>query len=252
MLSVMSRRRILLCRSPTDGADSLLRLVTRYFNATDSILINLRLKQRVSLPEAVVATTITAVAESNVRPTVARAPRLNRMNRSYEVGLKDMQREAQFSDIMVMGNPQYQALAGEYTAHEATCASLFSCPMLVAPPGEEKVEQIILIDDGEPVTYQQIKHMAYLLPTLCQTTPTTLLITSDQRGYVSAQEEKLWVAYLKLHFAHLAVHRVATVSEPVLSMVGCTKNVLLINPASRFFPPLHRALTPLKQFSLVL
>lgn len=71
---------------------------------------------------------------------------------------------------------------------------------------EERVEQVILVDDGEPTTYQQIKYMACLLPKLCLATPITLPLARHHHGYVLAQEEKLWINYLKLHFAHLAVH----------------------------------------------
>ena len=87
--------------------------------------------------------------------------------------LKDLLRKARFSDVLVM---------------------------------EERVEQIILVDDGELAAYQQIEYMTCLLPKLCLSTPITLLLARHHHGYVSAQEEKQWIYYLKLHFAHLAVH----------------------------------------------
>ncbi|MGB3779491.1 MAG: hypothetical protein WA960_14115 [Tunicatimonas sp.] len=102
-------------------------------------------------------------------------------------------------------------------------------PTLVVPQGEEQVDQIILVDDGELVTYQQIKYLACLFSELCATTPTTLLIAQEQHGYVSAQDGNLWINYLKLHFAQLAVHRVVENSMHTLpTALDYTKNALTI------------------------
>ena len=95
--------------------------------------------------------------------------------------------------------------------------------------------------------------MACLLPKLCLATPTTLFIARHHDGYVSAQEEKLWIEYLKLHFAHLAVHRVDQQSAHMLPiMVDYTKNALLISPTPTSPTPLHQVLAPLKRFRLIL
>ena len=250
----MNRKRILLCRNQADNFDTLLGLISYYFNSADNIFVNLQLKQDRLLSEAGSSSVVVSNSEKRIRPATGRLPRSRRSLRGYEATVKDLLREARFSDVLVMEETYYQQLCDECGAKKSVNPLLLSCPVLVAPVGEERVEQIILVDDGEPTTYQQIKYMACLLPKLCLATPTTLLLAHHHNdGYVSAQEEKLWINYLKLHFAHLAVHRVDQQSAHMLPiMVDYTKNALLISPTPTSSTSLHQALAPLKRFHLIL
>ena len=249
----MNRKRILLCRNQADGFDALLGLISYYFNSADNIFVNLQLKQDRLLSEVVSSSAVIDNPKKRIRSATSRSPRSKRFLRGYEATFRDILREARFSDVLVMEDTHYQQLCDECGTKKSVHPSLLSCPILVAPAGEERVEQIILVDDGEQTTYQQIKYMACLLPKLCLATPTTLLMTRHHDGYVSAQEEKLWIEYLKLHFAHLAVHRVDQQSAHMLPiMVDYTKNALLISPTPTSPISLHQALAPLKRFHLIL
>jgi hypothetical protein len=247
----MNRKRILLCQNQADGFNSLLGLISYYFGAADTVFVNLPLKQDRFLSEVGSLSAVVSTPEKRIRSATDRLPRSRRSHRGYEATVKDLLREARFSDVLVMEDAYYQQLCDHTTA--SGFPLYVSCPILVAPAGEERVEQIILVDDGAPTTYQQIKYMACLLPKLCRATPTTLLLAHHHDGYVSAQEEKLWINYLKLHFAHLAVHRVDQQSARMLSMmVDYTKNALMISPTPTSPPLLHRVLAPLKRFRLIL
>ena len=245
----MDRKRILLCRNQVGNPDSLLGLISHYFSSADNIFVNLQLKQDQLVSEAASANPIAGGTKGH-HSAVKHPPRPRRFYRGYEASVRDIQREARFSDFLVVQDADYQTL---YTNFETTAYPFFlSCPVLVAPAGEERVEQIILVDDGRPLTYQQIKYTACLFPKVCLATPTTLLIAHPPNKLASVQEEKLWVEYLKLHFAHLAVHRVDHRSSRILpTMVDYAKNALIICPTDALSAPLHKVLAPLKQFRLI-
>lgn len=249
----MNRKRILLCQHQAEGFEPLLGLVSRYFNSAESIFVNLQLKQDRLAAEVVSSPAVINAPKKPVRSTKSHLPRAKKPFRSHEATFREVLRETRFSDVLVIEDAAYQLFCDEYRTRRSGHPSLLSCPILVAPAGEECVEQIILVDDGKPATYRQIKYMACLLPTLCLATPTTLFIARHQDEHVAAQEEKLWIEYLKLHFAHLAVHRIDHRSAHILPiMVDYTKNALLISSARSSSTPLGRALAPLKQFNLIL
>jgi hypothetical protein len=205
-----------------------------------------RLKQRPTTPPDG-GPTLTATRQPT-QVSVTRPPARRTLSRAYEATLKDIHREAQFSDLLLIQNTIYPLLD-----RPSSFLPQLVCPVLVAPQGEERINQIILVDDGKPDTYQQVKYLACLFSELCFTTPTTLLIAQAQQGYVSAQNEKLWIHYLRLHFGHLAVHRVVERSAHTLSTaLDYTKNALTIRPTSPLPFRLDDVLTPLKRFELVL
>ena len=243
----MCRKRILLCPGNRSDVASLLRLATYCFSEAEHRLVSLKLKPAVPLKEHTTMTTSRSPMQSSMAPQ----PDRKRWLREYQATLKDLRREAQFSDLLLVEDTTYPLL---YDGAEKSTLSLsLACPVFIAPQGEEQVEQIILVDDGEPTTYQHIKYLACLFSVLCSLTPTTLLITRDQEGYVSTQDEKLWINYLKLHFAQLAVHRVEEKSIHTLSTtVDFTKNALIIHPACPVPSRLHEVLAPLTQFKLLL
>ncbi len=246
----MNRKRILLCRNQADGLDSLLGLTTYYFSSADNIFVNLQMKQDRFVSEVAASGTIIARTKKRVHSAVKQTSKPRRRYRGYEATLRDIQREAQFSDVLVMQDTDYQLLCEN--TESVAYPLLLSCPVLVAPAGEDRVDQVILVDDGEPTTYQQIKHMTCLLPKLCLATPTTLLITHPRSRHASAQEEKLWIEYLKLHFAHLAVQRLDHhLTQMLPFMVDYTKNALVICPIGLLSTPLSEVLAPLKQFQLI-
>jgi len=248
----MNRKRILLCRNQAEGTDPLLSLTSHYFNSSDNILVNLRLKANPSLSEELSTTAVISPPKKRVRSAINRLPNSKSFTRSYEATLRDIQREAQFSDILVIEDSYYQQLCDQHDVKESASSPLVSCPILVAPVGEERVDQVILVDDGALNTCQQIKQMACLLPKLCLATPTTLLIARPPNSYVPAQEERLWIEYLKLHFAHLAVYRVDHQSTHMLPvMVDYNKNALLISPTDTSSASLYQALAPITQFKLI-
>ncbi|WKN41147.1 hypothetical protein [Tunicatimonas pelagia] len=248
----MNRKRILLCRNQTEGLDPLLGFTSYYFNSNNNILVDLRLKSSPLLSEEVSSTAIISPTRRRTRSVVSQATRSKSSIRGYEATFRDIRRESLFSDVLVIDESYYHQLYDEYGTKKSAYSSLFSCPVLVIPTAEDRVEQVILVDDGEPSTYQQIKRMACFLPRLCLATPTTLLIARSSDKYVSAQEEKLWIEYLKLHFAHLAVYRVDHQSMHMLPvMVDYSKNALLISPAKMPSASLYQALAPITQFKLI-
>lgn len=249
----MNRKRILLCRNQTEDFNSLLRLTSYYFSSSNNILVNLHLKSNSTLSEKVSTAEVMSPVKKRTRSAISRLPNHKSGIRGYEATFRDLQREAQFSDILVIEQANYQQLCQEYDIKKSTRYSLFSCPTLVAPAGEDRVNHIILVDDGKPGTYRRIKQMACLFPKLCLATPTTLFITRPPDSHVPAQEEKLWIEYLKLHFAHLAVYRVDQRSMHMLpDMIDYKKNALLISPSDISSAPLYQALEPITQFKLII
>jgi len=249
----MNRKRILLCQNQAEGIDALLSLTSYYFNSSNNILVQLRPKSSSVLSEEVSATGVMPPAKKRTRSATSRSSKIKSAIRGYEATLKDIQREARFSDVLLIEQTNYQQLCEEHDIKRLARSPLFSCPTLVVPAGEERVDHVILVDDGKPSTYRKIKQAACFLPKLCLATPTTLLIARSSGSYVPAQEEKLWIEYLKLHFAHLAVYRVDQQSMHVLpAMVDYKKNALLISPADVPAAPLYQALAPITQFKLII
>ncbi len=226
----------------------LLRLATHYFGDADHRLISLKLKQEV--PAEGYATIVTA--QRRARSTETHLPIGMKLSREYDATAKDIQREAQFSDLLLIEETTYHLLGGGYTTKKLLPPLPLACPVFIVPEGEEHVEQIVLVDDGDPITYQRIKYLACLFSELCSVTPTTLLIARSRNEYALTRDEKLWINYLKLHFAHLAVHRIEERSAHTLpAMLDYTKNALIVPPSCPFPSRLSQVLTPLTQFKLI-
>ena len=245
----MSRKKILLCTDQTGGVASL-RQLTRYcFGESNHRLVSLRVKSK-ALPKGSRRMTLPL---PHPHSTSTRLLPKRKTFREYEATLKDIRREAQFSDLLLIEDTAYQFLFVQNESYPSSSSPRLACPIFVVPDSAERIEQIMLIDDGEPATYQRIKYLAYLFSSLCSTTPTTLLMAREQEGYVAARDEKLWINYLKLHFAHLAVHRVEERFFHTLpTMVDYTKGALTVLPASPLPPQLSNVLAPLTQFRLIL
>ncbi|MGB3781165.1 MAG: hypothetical protein WA960_22560 [Tunicatimonas sp.] len=245
----MSRKRILLCPGERNDASPLLRLSTRCFGEAEHRLV--RLKRKLTIPSDE-SPTLTAT-QRHTRVSVTRLPARRKLSRAYEATLKDIRREAQFSDLLLIEDTIYPLLDDRPQSDPSLFLPQLVCPVLVVPQGEEHIDQIILVDDGKPASYQRIKYLACLFSELCSTTPTTLLIVQAQQEYVSAQDEKLWVHYLKLHFTHLAVHRVVEKSVHTLpTALDYTKSALTIRLTKPLPFRLDQVLTSLKRFELVL
>ena len=248
----MSRKRIVLCLSQSIGSDSVARFVTRYFN-NDHRLIPVYLPA-----EKLVAEELLEIGDIQTsRFAHSNGKSLNGSAESYsttsEAIYDKIYREARFSDLLVVNEDDYHRFFHERNdqAKHGSLASSIPCPKLIIPPQEESIEQIILIDDGMPNTHAQIKYLCCLFAELCLTIPTILLITQGKNNYLSSQEQRLWIDYLKVHFAHLAVHRFEEQMVDTLMFAFDTSRNALLMGSYENSTILRDALASLRQFRLL-
>lgn len=242
----MGRKRIVWCQDPSGTAEA---LTARYFGAGQHRLIRLSLKEAVPEPASVSSL---VVANTSDRLSSASSKLGTDSSGSGGVSVRKLCREARFSDLLVMTDTHYRQFDRSRKATRLTPSSPFACPVLVAPEQEERIEQLILIDDGQPNTRRQIKYVAGLFAELCSAVPTTLLNIHDGTQRISAREEKLWIEYLRLHFASLAVHRIKDqFTEAWSFLTDCYQNALPIGSCRATAMP-TAPLESLKQFRLIL
>lgn len=228
---------------------SLHRLATYCFGDTEHRLVRIDLKQEVPLEEP---TTTTAIRPRRAARATS-LPGPGKAFRAYAATPKDVQREAQFSDLMLIRDDTFPLLQRERAAAPPASSRQLPCPIVVVPGELERIEQIMIVDDGSASTFQRIKRVACLFSRLCSFTVTTLLIARSQGEHVPTQDEKLWINYLKLHFAQLAVHRVEeNFLHTLPTTVDYSKNALIVLPTSPLPGRLGEVLDPLTQFKLFL
>ncbi|MEM6844259.1 MAG: hypothetical protein AAF632_18725 [Bacteroidota bacterium] len=248
----MSRKRILLCLSEPIGDDSVARFVTRYFH-DDHRLIPVYLPAKKLVAEELLE--VEGVPANHFRHSNGKS--LNGSSESYwatcEAAYNKIYSEARFSDLLIIKEKDYHRFFHEKNDQSvlSLLASPIPCPKLIVPSQEESIEQIILIDDGRPATHNQIKCLCCMFAELCLTIPTVLLITQGKNNYLSSQEQRLWIDYLKVHFAHLAVHRFEEQMVATLMFAfDISRNALLMGPYENSATLLD-ALAPLNQFRLL-
>ncbi len=171
-------------------------------------------------------------------------------NSSTNFRFQEMKHEAQSSSLLIIANTHYKKYikkSGSKLPYD------LACPALVVPEGEERIEHIFLIDDGQPDTHRRIKQIADLFTDLCLAIPTTLLLIDERCYPLSRRDEKIWVRYLRLHFTNLAIYRIMdqVMDVPILSlMLDDYQNVLLIE-SHHSLVQLIKPLKSFKRFRLI-
>lgn len=147
--------------------------------------------------------------------------------------VKELLTESQFADLLMIRHTNFHTLCAYYgqkkTMQEVLKKS--GCPILVIPDIATYVEQIVLIYDGISTAIHAIKALHMALPDLCRSLPVTVLIPSPcSRDHIPANEEKLLIEYLRLHFKDLGVHKVCEDSiHTIHSAIDNKKKTLIVN-----------------------
>ncbi len=172
-------------------------------------------------------------------------------------------RETQYADLLIISQQTYNAYVKR--AHEEKPVPFrkllenVGCPVLVLPENSREIEQVVMTFDGTAAAMRGIKQFSYLLPELGGNLPVTVLTTYCEEE-PPFMEEKLFIEYLKQHFANLAVHKLNDETEhTIYSAVGLNTRTLMVvnNPSPRNLPMLSKllnseeTLTPFKLFTQV-
>lgn len=246
----MSRKRIILCLDQPIDRDPVAKFVSRYFDNNHRIV---RLNITAEKPYA---KKLASVNNAQAGHSIANLPGHFACSVNEYVELdtifKQICREARFSDLLIIGEAYYHWLCRWNECQEESAEKFIfpHCPKLIVPLQEESIDQIIIVDDGHPETHYQIKYLSCMFSELCTSIPTVLLTFQDDRNDMSVKEEKLWIDYLKIHFAELAVHRIEQRSNDILMFTNEFSGNVLLMGSWAASTALTNALSPLGQFRL--
>lgn len=164
-------------------------------------------------------------------------------------------KETQYADLLVISQQNYAATVRNSEGVSLLISQMLEkcgCPVLVLPEQSPEIDQVVLTFDGSTAAMNGIKQFSYLLPELGRTLPITVLTTYDPSHMPSAQEEKLFIEYLRQHFDNLALHKLIDGAEhTLLRVVGLSPRTLMVvnNPSPQNLPLLNHLLAKEKPFT---
>lgn len=177
----------------------------------------------------------------SVRATVkAEATFANKKQAIYSSSIKELITESQYADLLVIRNQNYYADCTYYGQHKPIYEVLkkAGCPIMVIPDKLSEIQQIILMYDGTLSSLSVIKHLKMVLSPIYRSLPITVLIPCSKASTFPANEEKMLIEYLKLHFKDLGVHKICEDSAHTIHFaVDPHKNILFVNNYPDQSPP---------------
>ncbi|MDF9796002.1 hypothetical protein OKW21_001265 [Catalinimonas alkaloidigena] len=187
--------------------------------------------------EAVLGSVVKAKSHSKVLESQNK----NKRQSIFSSSIKELITESQYADMLIIRNTNFYADCSYYGQQKSIYEILkkAGCPVMVIPDQLSKIQQIVLIYDGNTTSLSAIKLLRMVLMPICHTLPITVLMPcSKENTLLSSNEEKMLIEYLRLHFKDLGVHKICEESAHTLHFaIDPHKKVLLVyNKPGQSFP----------------
>lgn len=243
----MNRNKILICLNTRDDAQLELAFIDKQLAHPHHLVMKFHLESilRDDDAEAYVLGNLEFVAPKadllasaaqkliKLREDVLVPARNNKRQTICTSSVKELLTESHYADLLIIRSDNFYALCAYY-GQKKTMQEILKksgCPTLIIPDEVGNIEQIVLIYDGTASALYAIKSLRMALPDLCLQLPVTVLIPSSQANeQVTANEEKLLIEYLRLHFKDLGVHKVCENSIHTIHFaIDTEKKALIVN-----------------------
>lgn len=243
----MNRKKILICLNGQDDAQLELSFIQQQMNHPQHQIMRFHLENIMIEQLSEVSYLSSAKSHSYqskqihasashhpVEQEVAiEKPSKHKRQTVFSSSIKELITESQYTDLMVIRSANFYADCSYYGQQKPLYELLkrSGCPILVLPDQPCLIQQIVLIYDGNSASLATIKELRMVLAPICQDLPITVLIPCrKQDNPISANEEKMLIEYLRLHFKDLGVHKICEESAHTIHFtIDPDKKVLIVN-----------------------
>ncbi|WKN31583.1 hypothetical protein PZB74_21800 [Porifericola rhodea] len=232
----MNRKKILICLDVADEGEMEEHFIQTHLHHPENLLLTFYLdnlihsqENELSLVDHANALRHSAIGKQQITSSGKNSKKLSTANHS----LKDILNESQYADLLLINETNYHAYClyyGQARPMEQLLKKA-SCPLLVIPNKKSLIEQILLIYDASPMALITTQSLNFSLHHLCRKLPVTILLPClSSHTLFSAQEEKILIEYLRLHFGNLGIHKVCEASSHTLPYaLEPNRNLLLVS-----------------------
>jgi nucleotide-binding universal stress UspA family protein len=204
--------------------------------------LDIRLQSRLNKKDASART----AAIRNFESSCAKAGIKYITHKDHKAAIRELLAESIYADLLIIDKTETFSRSKEElpTSFSHSLLPHIQCPVFLVPSSFRKIDELVLLYDGEPSSVHAIKMLSYVLPSF-QDTYTEIITVNKPKQKLHLPDSSLIKEFISQHYSNTRFHQLHGDPETeILSFLRKKKpNTLVVlgafrrNTVSRWFRP---------------